>query len=86
MGTAVASTPGGSTKNDMTMNNETGEVAETMEGNKLYQERARRAMPILVRQALAGETIYYQDLADELGMPNPRNLNFVLGSPNVRAA
>jgi len=37
-------------------------------------------LPILVRQAEAGNSIFYSDLAEELGMPNPRNLNFVLGS------
>ncbi|MCA9734602.1 hypothetical protein KC799_20885 [candidate division KSB1 bacterium] len=59
---------------------ETGEVAKTIEGEKLYQERARKAFPILVRQALANQPIFYSDLAHELDMPNPRNLNFVLGS------
>ena len=59
---------------------ETGEVAKTMEGEKLYQERARKAFPILVRQAFANQPIFYSDLAHELEMPNPRNLNFVLGS------
>ncbi len=48
-------------------------------GNKLYQKRAFRALPILVRQAKARQPIFYSDLADELGMPNPRNLNYVLG-------
>jgi hypothetical protein len=33
-----------------------------------------------VRQAKAQRTIFYADLAEELGMSNPRNLNFVLGS------
>lgn len=47
---------------------------------KLYQQRAARALPLLVRQAMARQTIYYADLADEMGMPNARNLNFVLGS------
>jgi len=59
---------------------ETGEVAKSIQGEKLYQERARRAMPILVRQALANQPIFYSDLANELEMPNPRNLNYVLGS------
>lgn len=62
------------------MNNETAEIAEAISGDKQYQERARRAFPILVRQALAHQTIYYADLARELEMPNPRNLNYVLGS------
>ncbi|MGI3187077.1 hypothetical protein [Nioella aestuarii] len=59
---------------------ETGATAASIHGDKLYQERARRAFPILVRQAEARKTIYYSDLAEELGMPNPRNLNYVLGS------
>ncbi|WP_379548849.1 hypothetical protein ACFCW2_06685 [Qipengyuania sp. DSG2-2] len=48
-------------------------------GDKLYQSRARQALPLLVRQAEARATIYYADLAEELRMPNPRNLNYVLG-------
>ena len=59
---------------------ETGEVAKSIEGEKLYQKRARKALPILVRQALAHQPIFYSDLANELDMPNPRNLNYVLGS------
>lgn len=61
-------------------------VAETvsqsgnMFGTKLYQARARNALPILVRQAASRKPIYYAALAAELGMPNPRNLNYVLGS------
>jgi hypothetical protein len=55
-------------------------VAKTIGGKKLYQERARKAFPILVRQALANKYMSYSALADELGMPNPRNLNYVLGS------
>ena len=47
-------------------------------GNKLYQQRARGAFPILVRQAKSETPIAYSDLAAELGM-NPRNLNHVLG-------
>lgn len=49
-------------------------------GEKLYKERARKALPILIRQALANQPIYYSDLAKELEMPNPRNLNYVLGN------
>jgi hypothetical protein len=60
---------------------ETGEKATPFTtGSKLYHERARRALPLLVRQAESGEAIAYSDLADELDMPNARNLNFVLGS------
>jgi hypothetical protein len=65
---------------DQTSEIETAEHAETFFGDKPYQQRARAALPILVRQAKAQKTIYYADLAEELGMPNPRNLNFVLGS------
>ena len=50
------------------------------EGEKLFQRRALEALPLLVRQAKAGRTIYYSELADELEMPNPRNLNYVLGA------
>ena len=59
---------------------ETAKVAESISGDKLYQVRARKALPLLVRQARAGTPIYYSDLAHELGMPSPRNLNYVLGS------
>lgn len=41
---------------------------------------ARKALPILVRQANAEQSIFYSDLASELGMSNPRNLNYVLGT------
>jgi stress-induced morphogen len=54
--------------------------AEFLQGNKLYIQRARIALPILVRQAKARKSIYYSDLAEEMGMPNPRNLNWVLGA------
>lgn len=59
---------------------ETAEIALPVEGEKLYQQRARIALPILVRQALASMPITYGDLAGEMNMPNPRNLNYVLGS------
>lgn len=59
---------------------QTGDPAvRTLEGNKLYQKRARAALPVLVRQAKARQPVTYKELADELGMPNPRNLNYVLG-------
>jgi hypothetical protein len=54
--------------------------SDLLEGTKLYVQRAKLVLPILVRQAKAGETIFYSDLAKEVGMPNPRNLNFVLGA------
>jgi hypothetical protein len=58
------------------------EIQRTMtpiHGPKVYQERARRTLPILVRQAEARKPIYYSDLAAEVGISNPRNLNYVLG-------
>lgn len=58
----------------------TAKSSYPIDGDKLYQERARAALPLLVRQARAGVPIFYSDLAGELGMPNPRNLNYVLGS------
>jgi hypothetical protein len=59
---------------------DTAKIAKPILGHKLYQRRARAALPILVRQAHAHSTIVYSDLAVELGIPNPHNLNFVLGS------
>ncbi len=58
---------------------ETTKIVEPLIGDKLYQQRARLALPILVRQALVGKQIFYSDLASELEMPNARNLNYVLG-------
>ena len=57
----------------------THKIASGFFGDKLYQQRAREALPILVRQAKAATPIYYEDLATEMGMPNPRNLNYPLG-------
>jgi hypothetical protein len=62
---------------------ETALQTKNMFGNALYQVRARKALPILVRQALSGKPIFYEALATELQMSNPRNLNFVLGSIGV---
>ena len=50
------------------------------DGSKLYQKRAKQALPLLVAQAKAGNTITYGQLAREMGMPNARNLNHVLGA------
>lgn len=61
------------------MGRATFKAVERIGGDKLYQKRARQAFPLLVRQAEARKQIFYSDLADELGMPNPRNLNYVLG-------
>lgn len=63
------------------MSDETAQKAKPFDkGDALYQQRARAALPLLVRQAKAQQPITYADLAVELGMENPRNLNFVLGS------
>lgn len=67
-------------RRDVSHHMETAKVAEPISGDKLYQVRARQALPLLVRQARASTPIYYSDLAHELQMPNPRNLNYVLGS------
>ena len=58
----------------------TARIAEPISGDSLYQIRARKALPLLVRQAEAAQPIVYMDLAEELDMPNPRNLNYPLGS------
>ena len=47
---------------------ETAQTAKPLFGNKLYQQRAREALPILVRQVTANQIISYSDLATELGM------------------
>ena len=60
---------------------ETAEKAyDFLAGDKPYQQRTREVLPILVRQAKAAQKIYYSDLAAEIGIPNPRNLNYPLGS------
>ncbi|MBU2326247.1 MAG: hypothetical protein KJ755_02630, partial [Alphaproteobacteria bacterium] len=56
-----------------------GSVVWPISGENLYKIRARVAIPVLVRQARAKNAIVYSDLAEELGMPNPRNLDYVLG-------
>lgn len=58
---------------------ETVRPASPMDGDDLYQRRARAALPLLVRQAKARMPITYGSLAKELGMENPRNLNYPLG-------
>jgi hypothetical protein len=47
--------------------------------DKLFVKRAYKALPVLVRQTRAGRPITYGNLAQEIGMPNPRNLGKVLG-------
>jgi hypothetical protein len=54
--------------------------SDLFNGDKLYLKTAKKALPYLVRQAKVGQTIYYSDLAQELDVPNPRNLNYVLGA------
>jgi len=54
-------------------------MAHLLSGDKLYQQRAREALPLLVRQTQIRRETIYSDLAHKLGMPNPRNLNYVLG-------
>lgn len=70
------------TSSDVSANKTTSEKSKTDLSNdeKLYIKRAKIAFPILVRQAKAEKPIYYSDLAREIGMPNARNLNFVLGA------
>ncbi|MCR5890396.1 hypothetical protein LRS06_21955 [Hymenobacter sp. J193] len=58
----------------------TSASAELQFGDDLYLQRARLALPRLVRQAHAGTPIFYSDLAEELGMANPRTLNYPLGA------
>lgn len=48
--------------------------------SELYLKRAQLVLPILVRQAEARAPITYGDLATELKMPFPLNLNYPLGS------
>ena len=58
----------------------TAVVAQAMfAGGKPYQLHARRPLTHLVRQALAKAPINNLPLAKEHGMPNPRNMNYVLG-------
>jgi hypothetical protein len=49
------------------------------DGLRLYQRRAKQALT-LVGRAKAGRTVTYGQLARELKMPNPRNLNPLLGA------
>lgn len=59
----------------------TGNVAKNaFAGNQPYQVRARLALPILVRQAKAGEPIEYGNLARELGISHHRPINYILGA------
>ena len=55
------------------------DAAHGFNGEKLYQQRARIVLPMLVRQAWSGQPVRYEMLATEAGMSNPRNLNYPLG-------
>lgn len=61
---------------------ETAKIANSnlLNGEKLYLKRAKVTLPYLVRQANAGQTILYSDLAKEINISNPRNLNYILGA------
>jgi hypothetical protein len=50
------------------------------DGTKKYQQRAREVLPLLVALAKSRNTITYGRLAPMIDMPNPRNLNAVLGA------
>jgi len=52
--------------------------SDLISGEKLFLQRASTELPYLVRQARAGKPIYYSDLASEIGISNPRNLNYAL--------
>jgi predicted RNA-binding protein with PUA-like domain len=58
----------------------TAERAKPMDGDLLYQQRARIALPLLVRQAKAETPITYSDLGKEMGVPFVLNFNDILGS------
>jgi hypothetical protein len=61
---------------------ETADATSTgfLNGSKLYHRRARRVLPVLVRQAKAQKPMFYSEVAAEVGIPNPRNLDYVLGA------
>jgi len=59
---------------------DTDAIDQIKAGQKLYEQRARKALPVLVRQALLGNRVTYGSLAKELQMGSPRNLNYVLGT------
>jgi len=59
---------------------ETAFKAMPIFGDKDYQQKACKALPILIRQARSRKPIFYEHLADELGIKNARTLNWPLGS------
>ena len=52
----------------------------SINGGKLYGQRARRILPALVAHAKAHESITYEELAADFDMPNARNLKYPLGT------
>ena len=69
------------TSSSSTIKESTKQATEIgIDGDKPYQQRARQALPILVEYAKKEESVTYNELAKKLNMPNPRNLNFVLGA------
>lgn len=54
--------------------------SELLNGEKLFQQRARVSLPILIRHAKAGRPITYSSLAQLIKIPNPRNFNKILGA------
>lgn len=58
----------------------TAEKAKSLfEDRRGYHDEARRTLPVLVRQAQAGETIEYGVIADEVGVNGARNMGYPLG-------
>ncbi|GAB1452542.1 hypothetical protein MASR2M47_25980 [Draconibacterium sp.] len=49
--------------------------AKSLANNGFWNGTANR---LYYRQAKAGQTIYYSDLANQIGIPNPRNLNYLV--------
>ena len=66
-------------KRDMTVTS--GGASENMfGGDKLYQQRARAALPILVQCAKARKTIMYKELGSVVSMTDLRSIGRVCGS------
>lgn len=51
-----------------------------LDGEQLYQQRARLTLPYLIRQAKAAQPIFYSELAKLIEITNPRNFNKILGA------
>ena len=54
------------------MARKSGKERVTLTGTEVSQQNAEKALPILVRQAQAGQKITYEDLAGELNSPTAR--------------